>query len=432
MTEESIGQRIRPAEPVNRSQWLESLTRRGVLARLDGMRRGRLILEDGGGRREYGDPGAPAELTARVTVFDPAVYTEVALGGSIGVAEAYMRGQFACDDLTALVRVFLRNRDVLDGLESGPARLGRPILRLAHWLNRNNRRGSRRNIEAHYDLGNDFFSLFLDRHLMYSAAMYATADSSLDDAATHKLDAVCRQLELAPGDELLEIGTGWGGLALHAAAHYGARVTTTTISAEQYRMASARVEAAGLSDRIRVLNADYRDLEGEFDKLVSIEMFEAVGHRYFDTFFRQCSRLLRPCGQMLLQTITIADQRFENAKRSVDFIQRYIFPGGCLPSVASIADSVARVTDMRIVSLLDIGPHYARTLAAWNERFAAELDRVRALGFPDSFVRMWEWYLAYCEGGFLERVIGDVQIVMTKPESRRGLPVAAVPTAGLS
>ena len=296
-------------------------------------------------------------------------------------------------------------------------------------MRRNTLQGSRKNIAAHYDLGNEMFALFLDDTMMYSCAIFEHPQMSLQQASIEKLERVCRKLELQPGDHLLEIGTGWGGLALHAARHYGCRVTTTTISHEQYRMALQRVEQAGLGDRITVLCEDYRNLSGEYDKLVSIEMIEAVGHAYFDTYFEQCSRLLKSDGLMLLQSITIADQRYAAAKRSVDFIQRYIFPGGCLPSVAVLSDSVARNTDMRMLHLEDIGPHYATTLKRWRQRFMARLDSVRALGYPEEFIRMWEYYLCYCEGGFRERAIGTVQVLLGKPLNRREALLPALPVA---
>jgi cyclopropane-fatty-acyl-phospholipid synthase len=293
-----------------------------------------------------------------------------------------------------------------------------PLLRLTHRLRRNTRRQSRRNIAAHYDLGNDFYRLFLDPTLSYSAGIWPQPDSSLEQAAVHKLDVICRKLDLRPEDHLLEIGTGWGGLAIHAARHYGCRVTTTTISARQREYAVQRIAEAGLQDRVTVLDQDYRDLRGQFDKLVSVEMIEAVGLAFLDEYFRLCSERLRPNGRMLLQGIVIADRIFEQAQRSVDFIQKYIFPGGALPSLGAIRASVARATDLRPAGLQDIGLDYARTLREWRRRFLAQLPAVRQLGFSDEFIRMWEYYLAYCEGGFIERAITDVQLVLDKPGCR--------------
>ncbi len=422
MNDDILEGRIQPVAR-RRGRWLARRARAGVLALLAELREGRLHLREAGGEQVFGDPEAEPGLVARVDIHDPRCFSDIALGGTVGVAEAYMAGDFDCDDPTALVRLFVRNREVMERMEGGAARLIMPLLRLAHYFNRNTHRGSRRNIAAHYDLGNPFFRLFLDPTMMYSSAIYPREDASLEEAAVYKLDEICRKLDLGPADHLLEIGTGWGGLAVHAAEHYGCRVTTTTLSAEQYTLARERVAAAGLEDRVEVLQRDYRDLHGQYDKLVSVEMFEAVGYRFFDTFFRQCATLLKPAGQMLLQTITIADQQFDQARRSVDFIQRYIFPGGCLPSVAAIAGAVSRASDLRIVGLDDIGPHYARTLRDWRERFHANLLEVRRLGYPEPFVRMWDWYLCYCEGGFLERAIGDVQLVLAKPRNQRPLPV---------
>jgi len=349
-----------------------------------------------------------------------------AFGGSIGAGEAYMQGYWTTNDLTDLVRLLVLNREVLDGMETGLARLTVPAQKVLHWLNRNTQEGSRRNIAAHYDLGNDFFKLFLDETMMYSSAIFERPNMSLHEAQVARLAHICRKLDLKPTDHLLEIGTGWGGLALHAAKHFGCRITTTTISREQHALAVERIQATGLSDRITVLLSDYRDLTGQYDKLVSIEMIEAVGHQFFDTYFSKCGALLKPDGMMLLQAITIADQRYEQAKRSVDFIQRYIFPGSCIPSVAAMTDSIARASDLRLFHLEDIGPHYATTLRKWRENFFANIAAVRALGYPESFIRMWEFYLCYCEGGFTERVIGDVHMLLVKPENRRA-PIAASP-----
>jgi cyclopropane-fatty-acyl-phospholipid synthase len=317
------------------------------------------------------------------------------------------------------------NREVMNRLESGMARIGGAALKLAHWYHRNTRAGSRRNIHAHYDLGNELFELFLDPTMMYSSAVFPRPDASLEEASVHKLDLICRKLELTPDDHLLEIGTGWGGLALHAARNYGCRVTTTTISKNQFDFATGRVRSAGLSDRITILSEDYRDLKGTFDKLVSVEMIEAVGLQFLDTYFRACSERLKPAGRMLLQSITIADRNYEQARHSVDSIQKYIFPGGALPSCGAILASVGRISDLQLTGLHDIGLDYARTLQVWRERFLARLPEVRRLGYPDEFIRMWEWYLAYCEGGFLERAISAVQVVFDKPECRLAPPQVA-------
>ncbi len=396
---------------------LDRLAARLVRERLALLQDGLVTLIDGASVARYGSRDRSA-LSATIRVHDPRFYSDLAFGGSVGAGEAYMQGCWSVDDLTALTRILLRNRHVLDSIDSGLAALRTPVLKALHWASRNTRSGSRRNIAAHYDLGNAFFELMLDPTLMYSSAVFARPDMTLEQASTAKLERICRKLDLQPHDHVLEIGTGWGGFALHAARHYGCRVTTTTISRSQFELACARVRAAGLEDRVTLLLKDYRDVGGEYDKLVSIEMIEAVGHRYYETFFRACSRLLRPDGMMLLQAITIADHRYQAALKSVDFIQKYIFPGCCIPSVGALTQAIAGASDMRLVHLEDIGPHYATTLKLWRQNVFGKLDRVRALGYSESFLRMWEFYLCYCEGGFAERALGDAQMLLVKPQAR--------------
>jgi cyclopropane-fatty-acyl-phospholipid synthase len=401
-----------------------NLLRRAVLRRLTRLHAGSVTLREGGVVQHFG-AGTPH---AEITVNDPAFYADLALGGSVGAGESYMAGTWRSEDLTALVRLMVLNQDVLDDMEKGFARLTSPLRQFFHLLRRNSRAGSRRNIGAHYDIGDEFFELMLDDTMMYSCAIFETPESTLREAQLAKLERICRTLELGPGDRVLEIGAGWGGFALHAARHYGCHVTTTTISHNQYERTCTRVAAAGLADRVTVLCKDYRDLRGRYDKLVSIEMIEAVGHQYFDAFFRQCGRLLEPEGQMLLQAITIADQRYESAKHSVDFIRRYIFPGCTIPSLTALAQSMTRASDLRLFQLADIGSHYATTLSHWRRNLFANLAPVRALGYPESFVRMWEFYLCYCEGGFAERALGDVHMLLVKPRCRRAPAVmSAVP-----
>jgi cyclopropane-fatty-acyl-phospholipid synthase len=277
---------------------------------------------------------------------------------------------------------------------------------------------------AHYDLGNDFYRLFLDETMTYSSGIFETPESSLKAASIAKYDRLCRKLDLGPDDHVLEIGTGWGGFALYAAEKYGCEVTTTTISRQQYDYAKGKIEAAGLSHRIHLLKSDYRELTGRYDKLVSIEMIEAVGHQYYDTFFQVCARYLKADGLMAIQAITIADHAFEQHKKSVDFIKRYIFPGSCIPSIASLLAAMSRSSDLRLFHLEDITPHYATTLRMWRERFFDNIDQVRGLGFEDAFIRMWDYYMSYCEGGFLERYIGNVQMVFAKPHNTRA-PILA-------
>jgi cyclopropane-fatty-acyl-phospholipid synthase len=403
--------------------WLGTLARRAVRARLEGLATGSLRVLAGAEEWRFGAPAAPG-LAATVRIDDERTFAELAFGGSIGAAEAYMLGYWDADDLTSVLRVLLQNRSVLDDLESGAARVKAPLQRALHWLNRNTRAGSRRNIAAHYDLGNEFFALWLDVSLMYSAAIFESQATTLEEASAAKNELICRKLRLTETDRLLEIGTGWGGFALHAARNFGCRITSVTISREQHELATRRVREAGLADRVTVLLADYRDLDpatyGTFDKLVSIEMIEAVGHDYQPAFFSKCAQLLEPHGAMLLQAITIADQQYERARRSVDFIQRYIFPGSCLTSVTNMSAVLTRSTDLRIAHLEDIGLHYATTLAHWRARFRARSAEIRALGFPETFLRMWEYYFCYCEAGFLERAIGDVQLLLLKPRARLG------------
>ncbi|HWV09185.1 MAG TPA: cyclopropane-fatty-acyl-phospholipid synthase family protein [Pseudomonas sp.] len=393
-----------------------NLLRRGVLRQLSRLRHGRLVIIEGGERLEFGD--AHASLHAEIVVHDGAVWGLVAANGSIGSGEAYIHGYWSSPDLTAVIRVFVSNLEVLDTMERGLAQISRPLLQGLHWLNRNTRKGSRRNIAAHYDLGNDLFEQFLDPTMMYSAAMFTGPDDTLEQGQLNKLERICQKLALSPDDHLLEIGTGWGSMAIHAATHYGCRVTTTTLSKEQYAYTERRVRELGLQDRITLLLKDYRDLTGQYDKLVSIEMIEAVGHRYLPTYFECCARLLKGDGLMLLQAITIRDQRYEQAKNSVDFIQRYIFPGGALPSVQKMLEVINARTDMNLHHMEDFGLHYARTLRFWHDNLRQARHTLEQLGYDEYFFRLWEFYLCYCEGGFIERTIGTAQLLLTKPAAQ--------------
>ena len=405
-----------PAQSAERYGALDRLLRRRLLATLGGLAGGRVELVDALGTVDLGQPDG---LAVRIEVLDPGFYRAAAAQGSVGVGEAYMDGLWRCDDLVALVRLLVINRDRLDDMETGLARFGGWLLRGWHALRRNTRAGSRRNIAAHYDLGNDLFELFLDKSMMYSSAIFADENESLETAQWRKLERICRKLDLQPGDHLVEIGTGWGGLAVHAASRFGCRVTTTTISKEQHALAVQRVAAAGLSDRVTVLLEDYRDLQGQYDKLVSIEMVEAIGHQYLDTYLAKCASLLKPEGLALIQAITIEDHRYQQALGSVDFIKRFIFPGSFIPCVSALTGAAARASDLRLVNLEDIGPSYALTLRHWRQRFMDRLDEVRRQGYDERFIRMWEFYLCYCEGGFMERSIGDVHLLLARPGNRR-------------
>ena len=397
---------------------VDGIARRSLFALFGRITGGSIAVVEGDECFSFGTPGAP--LRVKVTVLDPAAYRAILLGGSLGAGEAYMKGLWTCDDLVVLARILARNIAALDAMDGGAAQLARRVSDvLAAATRRNTRAGSRRNIAHHYDLSNELFGLFLDESMMYSSAIFERDDATLGEAQIAKLERICQRVDLKPTDHLLEIGTGWGALAVHAAREYGCRVTTTTISREQHRLATERVRAAGLKDRIEVLLRDYRDLRGQYSKLVSVEMIEAVGHEYLDDYFRACSALLVPDGMMLLQAITIADQHHDKHRTSLDFIKEYIFPGSCIPSVTSMITSTTRATDLRLSNLEDLTPHYARTLKVWRGRFLARLSDVRRLGFDESFVRMWEYYLAYCEGGFEEGYLGCVHMLFKKPPTRR-------------
>jgi len=404
--------------PQARSLLGGNLARKLMLGVLEKISTGSLVLRDGEETLHFGERGHPDEPQAEIVVHNREAYRKVLTGGTIASGEAYIEGDWSSPDPTEVTRLFSANMAALATMEAKQHWYVRAGLAVAHAMNRNTHEGSRRNIAAHYDLGNDFFGLFLAPTMMYSAAIFDDPAATLESAAVAKLDAICRQLELKPTDHLVEIGTGWGGMAIHAASRYGCRVTTTTISREQYEHAQAAVARHGLQDRITVLCEDYRQLTGRYDKLVSIEMIEAVGHNFYRSYFQCCSKLLKADGKMVIQAITIPDQRYDQARRSVDYIKRYIFPGGCLPSVGVIARHIARDTDMQLVHLRDITRDYARTLAHWRERFLANLDSVREQGFDERFIRMWEFYLCYCEGGFRERIIGTAQLAFAKPGYR--------------
>ncbi len=396
--------------------WIDGAARSVLTRRLKGLTRGEIALDDSRGVTRFGELD---DLHCSIRIHRNRFFRETVLGGKLSVAETYVRGDWDCDNLTSLFRIFIRNMDASHALDRGLARIAGITHRIFHWLRDNTPSGSRKNIGTHYDLGNDFFRLWLDDTLAYSSGIFAAPESTLHEASLEKIDRCCRKLELKPADHLIEIGSGWGGMAVHAAAEYGCRVTTTTISQEQYDAATGRVHARQLQERVRLLKQDYRDLEGQFDKLVSIEMIEAVGHRYLDTYFRKCSELLKPDGSMLVQAIVMPESRYARYTQNVDFIQRYIFPGGCLPSMAAILKSVGRTSDLRFVHAEDFAPHYAETLRRWRRTFGEKLDAVRGLGYTEEFIRLWTYYLCYCEAAFEERHIGVMQIQFDKPQCRR-------------
>jgi len=411
----------------SRSAWLaptlEDFSRKAIHAILGKLTVGTLVLEEKGQVTHFGNRD-DKRVTATIQVRNPLAYYSVFRDGSTGAGEAYMLGYWDTPDLLEVVRLFVLNMHTLQAMGKKQPLWRRTAGKMFHAIRNNSLQGAKRNISAHYDLSNEFFSLFLDPTMAYSSAIFKSESDTLHDASLHKFQHICERLQLTPEDHLLEIGTGWGGLAIHAAKHFGCRVTTTTISHEQYVHACEWIKREGLEDRVTLLEKDYRQLEGRFDKLVSIEMIEAVGSKYMDEYFQVCSRLLKDDGLMLIQAITISDQRYAQSVNSIDFIKRYIFPGGQLPSNAIITEKIATQTDMQLVGMEDITLDYAKTLAAWRERFWENIDKVRALGSDDVFIRMWNYYLYFCEGGFRERVIHTGQFLMAKPEFRT-LPVIA-------
>lgn len=400
------------------SRYLSQCAKDTLLNRLKKIEIGCLIIEDDGDVYRFGRADSNPHLHARVHVLDTACYLRILLGGATGAGEAYMQNMWSSPDLVKVVQVIVANQRVLSNMDSCWSWLTKFCESTAQVFRLNTKKGSRNNISAHYDLSNEFFSLFLDRSMMYSAAIFPDSTVNLSEASLIKLEHVCRRLNLSAQDHLLEIGAGWGGMAIYAARHYGCRVTTTTISRKQYNVACDRVREAGLEEKVEVLLKDYRDLDGQYDKLVSIEMVEAVGHQFYSKFFSACSNLLKPDGMMLMQAITAQDRRFKKEKNKSDFIRKYIFPGGCLPSNHIIMENLSQYTDFHLVGLEDITFDYAKTLAAWRLSFMDKLNEVKCLGFDDVFIRMWEFYLAYCEGGFRERVINTSQFLFAKPRCK--------------
>jgi cyclopropane-fatty-acyl-phospholipid synthase len=401
-----------------KSSLIDDFAYKKVIQHFDCIAHGRLVISFDDQSHAMGEAAEDTDLVAYIQVENKALFRQIMLNGMTGAAEMYMLGAWKCPDLLKLVQLMCRNINLLSAMDSQRSTLSKVSNKLMHYFNQNTVSGSQRNISAHYDLSNEFFATFLDQSMMYSSAVFANEDSTLEQAAALKLDIICQKLQLCADDHLVEIGTGWGGMAIHAAKNYGCRVTTTTISQQQFDYTCEQVSKLGLDDKITVLMKDYRELEGSFDKLVSIEMIEAVGHKFYQSYFEQCSHLLNEDGLALIQAITISDQRYHQAKNRVDFIQRYIFPGGCLPSVSVISNCVADHTDMQIVDLDDITKDYALTLQHWRHAFHQSIEQVKQLGFDDIFCRMWEYYLCYCEGGFRERVIQTSQILAAKPMHR--------------
>ena len=399
--------------------WIDKFAQRTLLKLLNNIKTGHLTLEDDGEIYSFGEPLEKSGLVAHISVMYPAFYRQVLFGGSIGAGEAYMFKSWWSPDLVQVIRLMAVNMKVLQQLDSKWSSLFNFACRITHKLRPNTIAKARENISAHYDLGNSFFSLFLDKTMLYSAAIYPHENACLEEASLNKMSHICKRLNLTEHDHLLEIGTGWGGMAIFAAKNTGCKVTSVTISKEQFSYATDWVKREGLENQVTILLQDYRLVKGTYDKLVSIEMIEAVGHEFYSEYFFKCSQLLKPDGLMLIQAITIQDQRFEYARKNTDFIQQYIFPGGCLPSNSIVAQHIHQDTDMQIVGLEDITQDYARTLRDWRKAFFAKIDSVKAQSFDDVFIRMWDFYLCYCEGGFAERAISTVQYVFAKPNARQ-------------
>lgn len=400
-----------------------------VLKLLKQLSRHSLKIHDGGEVSRFGALHSEAQegiqeskqesIEAEVYIRSQEAYSCVLRNGVVGAAEAYILGYWDTNDLVAVVRFFVANTNVMDDINSKKSFVASISNYLLNAINKNTLRGSKRNIVAHYDLSNDFFKTFLDSKMMYSSAIFDQTYTDLESASENKLRHVCERLQLKKDDHLLEIGCGWGGLAIYAAKHYGCKVTAVTISDEQYRYAEQQIREEGVDNNVQLLNRDYRNIEGRYDKLVSIEMIEAVGHKFHETYFKKCAELLKPDGLFLIQAITVADQRYDSYKDSMDFIRRYIFPGGCLPSLTQIAQKFTATTDMQIVGVEDITHSYALTLAEWRKRFHNFYQKIQTMGFDNNFMRMWDYYLAYCEGAFRERAISTVQVLAAKPDCRQ-------------
>ncbi|MCU1495414.1 MAG: Cyclopropane-fatty-acyl-phospholipid synthase [Acidimicrobiaceae bacterium] len=414
--------RAGPARPRHRKGARDLAARALILGLLGRLRNGAVIVREGNRRHLCGRP-VPGETVPEVVVVSPKVWRAVASDGSAGLGRAWISGWWTCatlDELTTFLRVVMRN---LDSIEKPGAFGKRMRLSAVRALTRPGDRSGeaeieRRNIGSHFDLGNEFFALFLDKTMTYSSAIFPSPSTSLEDAQLEKLDRICRKLNLSPANHVVEIGAGWGSFAVHAASRYGCKVTATTISDRQHELASSRVKEAGLEDLVTVLHSDYRELSGSYDCLVSIEMVEALDSHQYDRYFRTCSELLKPGGLMALQSIVVDDRLFESAKRTEDFVKRYVLPGSCIPSVGAILDSVARSSDLRLVALDDIGHHCAETFRRWKQAFVAHGAEMDALGVSEMSQRLFEFYFSYCEAAFAERRLGDVQCILAKPAWR--------------
>jgi cyclopropane-fatty-acyl-phospholipid synthase len=396
------------------ANWLDKRCRSIVHSVFEKLNYGQLEIVEGQKHLLFPQSVNKESIKGKIHIHHASVYRDFVKGGSIGVAEAFIDGKWSSPDLTVVIRIFAKAQQQTDELEQQKSWVTNIKNAVLHWKNRNSQSGAKRNILAHYDLGNELYTRFLDSEMMYSSAIYPAENATLAEAQLYKLETICEKLELTSDDHLLEIGTGWGGLAIYAAKHYGCYVTTTTISDAQFDYATKRVNQLGLADKITLLKTDYRELTGTFDKVVSIEMIEAVGYEYLPSFFQQCNDRLKTGGKLLIQSITIADQRFHSYKSNVDFIQRYIFPGGFLPSITVLSQHITDHSTMTIESLQDIGLDYAKTLADWRSEFLNNWTELVELGYDEKFKRLWLYYLAYCEGAFLERSTSTIHLVARK------------------
>ncbi len=415
---------LHPASEEHRTvKFLDRLCRKVLFEKLSSLEKGAIEIEEAFDgvqsiTHRFGTASKSHPLVGKMRILDPGAYSRMVLAGSIGAGESYFMKEWDTHEITDLIRILLQNRKTMNAIDRGFSTIANPVQKLIHRFRKNTVKGARKNVQAHYDLGNDFFELFLDESYLYSSAVYLKDEMTLHEAQVEKIDRICRKLDLKPSDHLIEIGTGWGGFAIHAAKHYGCKVTTTTISKAQHELAKARIEKEGLTGQIELLFEDYRHLTGQYDKLVSIEMIEAVGLDHLDAYFNKCSELLKPDGQALIQAITIREEHYEAARRGVDFIQRYIFPGTGICSIGSIMKAVAGETDLSLVHSEDFGPDYARTLKEWSNRLRENHEELLKRGYSEELYRMWQFYFSYCEGGFLERSIGVSQLLFSKPESR--------------
>ncbi|MDG1752347.1 MAG: cyclopropane-fatty-acyl-phospholipid synthase [Thalassotalea sp.] len=405
---------IKGLRVLKEANWFDKRCRSIVLSVFSKINYGQLEVIEGTTSKLFPSQADDSCIKGKIHIHDVSVYRDFVKGGSIGVAEAYIDGKWSSPNLTHVIRIFAKAQQQIDKLEAKKTWSNKIKNAISHWQNKNTRSGSKKNILAHYDLGNELYTRFLDPEMMYSSAIYPNQDSTLNEAQLHKLETICQRLSLNSNDHLLEIGTGWGGLAIYAAQKYGCKVTTTTISDAQYDYAHERIKTLGLSEQVTLLKKDYRELTGTFDKVVSIEMIEAVGYEFLPSFFKQCNDRLKPGGKLLIQAITIADQRFDYYKNNVDFIQRYIFPGGFLPSVSVLTEHITKHSELVVENLDDIGLDYARTLDDWRKNFLDSWSKLTSHGYDETFKRLWLYYFAYCEGAFLERSTSTVHLVARK------------------